>query len=109
MFPTKSFISQWGHEVKALTILADRVGLVSLLDVEGHILANCTVNSTLGFNATDVVPPYSPMQIIEPQQSGDNYFSILSDSRLDTFKVKFAGERGLKTVTITQAWAKSLE
>jgi len=53
-----------------------------MVDVEGHILANCTLNAT-----EEGMPAYTPYQIIESSHINDNLFSILSTGRLDTFKI----------------------
>jgi len=104
MLPTKPFKSSWGHEVRSLTLLADSKGLVTLLDVEGHILANHTLNAT-----EEGIPAYAPKQIIEPSHKNDNLFAILSAGRLDNFRIKFVGEGSQKSLLITHEWSKALE
>ena len=106
MLPTKPFRSSFEHEVRSLTLLASRKGSLSLVDVEGHILANYTHNTT---TVEDGMTEYAPIKIIGPSHVNDNMFSILSPGRLDTFRIRYEGETAKKSVLIIHEWSKDLK
>jgi len=100
--PVRSFRAN-GNEVKSLTISASTDGNVSLYDLSGSLIANTTLNTTLGSGL-----PYQPIQIIKPPTINEILFAVLSDKRIDALKLVLDDPK-TKGNRLMHAWSSSLE
>jgi hypothetical protein len=110
VLPVRPFKSSFGFDVRALTALTDQTGVMSLLDVEGHVIADTTLNATLVKSSNSTMPTYSPEYIVRPSHLSDQMFGVVSLGRFDAFRFKVdEGETARKNVTLTHVWTHNLE
>lgn len=109
MLPVRPFKSVFGTEVKSITLITDTSGQLSFLDIEGHIIANLTVNETTTKKG-EALPAWSPESIVKPSHMNDYMFGVLSSSaRFDAFRLHIEDtETARRAIWITHEWAVSL-
>jgi hypothetical protein len=78
VLPVRPFRSTFGFDVRALTALTDQTGVMSLLDVEGHVIADTTLNATLVERTNSTMPAYAPEYIVRPSHLSDQMFGVIS-------------------------------
>jgi len=107
--PVRSFRAN-GNEIKTLSITASVKGLVSLHDVSGGMIANATVNDTLGSESVgaDKLPAYEPELIIKPPNVNELVFGVLSKNRLDAFRLVVDDPKTKKN-RLVHLWVSTLE
>jgi hypothetical protein len=110
VLPVRPFKSTFGFDVRALTALTDQTGVLSLLDVEGHVIADTTLNATLLEKSNSTMPVYAPEYIVRPSHLSDQMFGVVSQGRFDAFRYKVdEGESVRKNLTVTHVWTHNLE
>ena len=106
VIPVRPFTTTFGSEVTALTLLVDQQ--VKLLDTEGNTLDELSVTMTETKNNTKL-PPFAPKDIIKSPHANDPMFAIISEGRLDGFRLYIEDSEKLRrNVTLVHDWAVSL-
>ena len=109
MLPVREFRSVFGTHVKSVTMITDKSGKISLFDIEGHSLAELTVNTTISRNGTEV-PPFAPAVIIKPSHMNDMVCGVLSSNgRLDGFRLFVEdSDKSQRKIHLLHDWAVNI-